>query len=168
MLKKNVAVTGFTFSMINKWSGEPITTGTVTGYITHEGGTQAAIDGTCAHLGNGQWKADLTAAEMNADLIGLLFVHDDGVPVNFVIPMYTDATGGAITFPYTVYEEDGTTPVSNVKVWCTTDITGSNVVQNWTTNSLGQATFYLDAGTYYFWRQKNGWNFVNPDKEEVS
>lgn len=168
MLKKNVAVTGFTVAMINKGNGNAITTGTVSGYVTKDGGTQTAIAGTPTHKGNGQWSVNLTATEMNGNVVGLLFTHTDAVPVNFTIPTYTDATGGAITFTYTVTESGSGNPIDNCDVWVSTDVAGSNVIQNAVTNASGVATFYLDAGTYYFWRQKNGWNFTNPDTETVS
>ena len=35
-------------------------------------------------------------------------------------------------------------------------------------NGNGQVTFYLNAGTYYVWRHKAGWNFSNPDTEIIS
>lgn len=84
--EKGKAVEGFPFEMINK-SGDPITTGTVTGYITKDGGTQERISMVPVHEGNGQWSVNLSAAEMNADIIGLLFTHGGGnyVPQHFTI-----------------------------------------------------------------------------------
>lgn len=75
---------------------------------------------------------------------------------------------GAITFTYTTYEANGTTPLADVTVWVTTDSGGSNVVASGTSDANGEVVFYLDAGTYYFWNQKSGWNFSNPDTEIVS
>lgn len=84
--EKGKAVEGFPFEMIDK-SGDPITTGTVTGYITKDGGTQEPISMVPVHEGNGQWSVNLSAAEMNADILGLLFTHDGGnyVPQHFTI-----------------------------------------------------------------------------------
>lgn len=74
---KNQAVTGFVFDL-QTTLGAAITSGTVTGYYLLDGGTQTAIAGTPVHEGNGQWSVNLTASEMNGDLVGLLFVHTDG------------------------------------------------------------------------------------------
>jgi len=83
--KKNTAVTGFTFVMINASDGSAITSGTVTGYRTIDGGSQTELTNSITHIANGQWKVNLTAAEMNGETIGLLFTHDDAVPVHFTI-----------------------------------------------------------------------------------
>ena len=77
---------------------------------------------------------------------------------------------GAITFVYTLYTDETaeTGPIGNVEVWVTTDEEGTNTIAAGTTNASGSATFYLDAATYYFWRQKSGYTFTNPDTEEVA
>lgn len=85
MFKKNAAVTGFAFAMVNKSDGSAITTGMVSGYYLLDGGTQGSIADTPTHEGNGQWSVDLTADEMNGDVVGLLFTHTDGIPVHFTI-----------------------------------------------------------------------------------
>ena len=82
---KGRAIEGFAFEMINKSSGEAVTTGTVNGYITKDGGVQETLSMVPVHEGNGQWSVNLSAAEMTADYIGLLFTHTDGVPVHFTI-----------------------------------------------------------------------------------
>jgi len=78
---KGVAVTGFTFVVLNATNASAVTTGTVTGKITKDGGTQGAVAGSFVHEGNGQWSVNLTATEMDADIIGLTFLHTDAVPV---------------------------------------------------------------------------------------
>jgi len=78
---KGVAVTGFTFVLLNATSTSAITTGTVTGKINKDGGTQGAVAGSFVHEGNGQWSVNLTATEMDADVIGLTFLHSSAVPV---------------------------------------------------------------------------------------
>lgn len=86
MFKKNTAVTGFPFTMVSATDGSAITTGTPVGYVTLDGGTQAAIaDVTPVHEGNGQWTFDLTAGEMNGDVVGLLITHASAVNVHFTI-----------------------------------------------------------------------------------
>ncbi|GAF96437.1 unnamed protein product, partial [marine sediment metagenome] len=58
--------------------------------------------------------------------------------------------------------------IPDADVWVTTDIGGAIVIGSGKTNQNGQVVFYLDAGTVYVWRQKSGWNFVNPDTEVIS
>lgn len=77
---------------------------------------------------------------------------------------------GTITVDYYMYtDEDAETgPIGECKVWVTTDSAGSNIVASGYTDDFGKVTFYLDAGTYYMWRKKSGYLFVNPDTEIVS
>lgn len=89
MFKKNVAVIGFTFGIIDASDGSAITSGTVSGYVTLDGGLQAALINSPVHEGNGQWSVNLTAGEMNGDLIGLVFTHTNGIPVYFTIKTVT-------------------------------------------------------------------------------
>lgn len=74
---------------------------------------------------------------------------------------------GAVTFVYTVTNSVDSQPIPGVDVWVTTDEAGTNVVARGTTDAGGEVTFYLDAGTAYFWRQLAGWTFTNPDTEVV-
>ena len=75
---------------------------------------------------------------------------------------------GAITFTYTLTDSATGDPIADADVWATTDAAGTNVVARGTTNSSGQIAFYLDAGTIYIWRAKDGWSFANPDAETVA
>lgn len=78
-----VAVTGYTFSLVDKVDGTPITSGTVTGYRTIDGGTQTELTGTFTHEGNGQWSiSSLSSTEMDGATIGLLLLHADAQPLN--------------------------------------------------------------------------------------
>lgn len=85
MFKKNVAVTGFPVGMVNASDGSAITTGTVNGYVSKDGGAQTTLTNSLSHKGNGQWAVDLTAVEMNADVVGLAFTHSSGIPQYFTI-----------------------------------------------------------------------------------
>ena len=78
---RNRAVTGYPFSLMNRTDATPVTTGTVTAKITKDGGTQATIAATPVHEGNGQWSIDLSATEMDADVVGIIFTHASAVPV---------------------------------------------------------------------------------------
>ena len=69
--------------------------------------------------------------------------------------------GGAIETE--VVCQVGGSPLDGVEVWVTTDEDGENVVAGTqTTDALGKVTFMLDAGDYYVWRQKGGYEFENP------
>lgn len=74
---------------------------------------------------------------------------------------------GAISHPVTVTEPDLVTPIDGVAVWVTTDIAGTNTIAGTLyTDALGRINgtigFMLNAGTYYLWRERSGWNFANP------
>ena len=77
------------------------------------------------------------------------------------------AGSGAITWIYTLLDGVGD-PIQGAEIWASTDVTGASVVASGTTDAFGKVTFYLDAGSYYIWCQKSGYNFVNPDLEVVS
>ena len=75
---------------------------------------------------------------------------------------------GSIEWEYTLTSSVGGTPIADADIWVTTDSAGANVVASGKTDAFGKMTFFLDAGTYYVWRQKSGFNFDNPDVETVS
>jgi len=76
--------------------------------------------------------------------------------------------GGAIAWTYTLTDADTGALLADVSVWVTSDSAGATVIASGTTNDSGVVTFYLDAGTYYFWRSRAGYNFTNPDTEIVA
>lgn len=78
------------------------------------------------------------------------------------------ASAGAVTFTYTLTSTADASPVADCAVWATTDEAGTNVVASGTTDASGEVVFYLDAATYYIWRQKVGWDFTNPDTEVIA
>lgn len=78
------------------------------------------------------------------------------------------AGAGSITWTYTVTDADTGALLDGVSVWVTSDSAGLTVVASGTTDNLGVVTFYLDAGNYYIWCSKAGYNFSNPDTETVS
>ena len=75
---------------------------------------------------------------------------------------------GAAEFTYTLTEEGTGNPIADADVWATSDANGGNILASGRTDQNGQIAFYLDPGTVYLWRQKSGWNFVNPDVETVA
>jgi len=83
----------------------------------------------------------------------------------------TDTIGGAgaLAWTYTLTDEGTGDPIDGAEVWITTDSLGSNIVASGVTNTFGVVNFTLDAGSYFVWRKKAGWNFSpEPDTEIVS
>jgi len=74
---------------------------------------------------------------------------------------------GAIEWTYNLLDGDGVA-IADADIWVTTDEAGTIVVASGDTDSSGNVTFFLDAGTYYVWGQKSGYDFTNPDTEVVA
>lgn len=78
-----------------------------------------------------------------------------------------------VSYTLTLAPEGFGTPIANAEVHISTDSAGLNVIAAGTTNVLGQlvingqTTFWLPAGTFYYWRSKAGYSFTNPDTEVV-
>lgn len=96
-------------------------------------------------------------------------VDADTGGISYGFTVVSSAIGaGAITFVYTLTSTVDGSPIPDADVWVSNDLAGANVITSGRTDNFGQITFYLDAGTYYVWREKAGWNFVNPDVETVA
>jgi hypothetical protein len=93
-LFKNVAGQSFFFELLTIL-GAAVTSGTVTGYVTKDAGVQGALAGTITHVGNGQYRVDLTQADTNADTLGYLFTHATGLAVS--VTVRTTAAAAAAT-----------------------------------------------------------------------
>ncbi|MBW2623130.1 MAG: hypothetical protein JRD68_09515 [Deltaproteobacteria bacterium] len=82
---------------------------------------------------------------------------------------WTTTASGSEEWEFTLTEDGSGEPVADAYVWVTTDEAGEDpVVTSGYTDNFGKITFYLDAGTYYFWAEKSGWNFNNPYEQTVS
>ena len=94
----------------------------------------------------------------------------DGVTLATLQPNYAPAAlgAGAVTYAYTLTDDVTGNPIDGASVWVTTDSAGTDIIASGTTNDSGVVTFYLDAATRYFWRQRSGYTFSNPDTEVVS
>ncbi len=78
------------------------------------------------------------------------------------------AGSGSTSCTITV-QDAGASPLDGAAVWVSTDAAGSNVIAGTQyTNASGQATFLLDDGSYYAWKQLSGYNFTNPEPFTVS
>lgn len=94
---KNEPVTGFPFGLVDKNTGDPITTGTVSIYITQDGGIQFQAAYAPVHEGNGQWTTNFTANEFNADLVGIIIVHTNAISQHFTIKTEIREDESAVT-----------------------------------------------------------------------
>jgi len=75
---------------------------------------------------------------------------------------------GAAEFTYSLTDAQTGLPIADADVWATLDTAGTIILASGRTNQAGAITFYLDPGPVYLWRQKSGYNFVNPDVESVA
>ncbi len=74
---------------------------------------------------------------------------------------------GATTWTYTLTSSVDGSPIADADVWVSTDAAGTNIVASGKTNASGVVTFWLDPGTVYVFRQRSGFDFLNPDIEVV-
>ena len=162
-----------TFVMIDSNGSE--VSGLGTGFtleVSKNGGVFAASAGTKAEIGDGWYSYTSTAGEADTTGPVAIKVTGSGAVQQNLEYVVKQRNASAIEFTYTV--TDGADPIEGVDVWITTDLAGSNVIWNGVTNALGVALDtnsekpFLDAGTYYFWSQKAGYSFSNPDTEAVS
>ncbi len=173
---KNTASQKWTVFAFDRTSNSPVTGDAlnITANLRLDGGGANPVDDTNpAELEEGYYSFDLSKAETNADMIlispssttGDVIVI--GVPGS-VWPILQAAGKGAITWPYTVTDGYSGGLLDGVSVWVTTDSAGLNVIASGFTDSGGVVTFYLDAGTRYFWRSLAGYDFTNPDTEVIA
>ena len=106
------------------------------------------------------------AALATVDGIADSILEDTGTTIPALIGAL-HVSQGSETCNYTVYDTDGVTPLSGVKVEVTTGEDGSGHVTTGYTNAFGIVTFKLDPGTYYLWRSRFDRVFVDPDTEVV-
>ena len=107
----------------------------------------------------------ITAIKAKTD--SLTFTISNQVDANALSGVADPVGSGAISHTVTVKIDN--VPANAVDVWVTTDAAGTNVVAGTlVTNQAGQATFQLDAGSYYLWCQRSGVNFNNPTAFTVS
>lgn len=85
---KGLLLTGFSFVLVDKMSGGAVTSGTVTCRVTIDGGTQTTVADTAVHEGNGQWSVDLSADEMDGDVISFQASHADAIPFHRILRTY--------------------------------------------------------------------------------
>jgi hypothetical protein len=162
-------VNTITFVMIDS-NGDEVTGlgSSFTLQLSKAGGAFAASAGTKAEIGSGWYSYQTTAGE--CDTVGPVAIKVTGAGA--VQQNLEYVVINAVEFTYTVTVSGN--PLQGATVWISTDVAGSNVIWEGTTNASGVAVDtndekpYLLAGDYFFWTQKTGYSFVNPDTESVS
>ena len=154
--------------MIDVTSGAAFT-GSVSVLVTGDAGAQGAGGGTVTHEGNGYHSYAPTQAETNYTHVAFTFTGTGAITSTVQVYTELSAAGtGAIEWDYTLTLASVGTPIADANVWVTSDVAGTDVLASGTTDQSGVVTFFLDAGTVYVFRQRSGFNFVNPDVEIVS
>jgi hypothetical protein len=122
-----------------------------------------------AHTTAGSAGKALADAGMAGDpwMVALPGSYNGGTAGYILGTLVSGPGAGAIVFIYTLTSTVDGSPIVDADVWVTADAAGHTVLASGRTNSNGAVTFYLDAGTVYVWRQKPGWNFINPDMETI-
>tara|TARA_R110002012_G_scaffold151096_1_gene311014 strand:- start:282 stop:1385 length:1104 start_codon:yes stop_codon:yes gene_type:complete len=162
---RNEAVTGFTFGLVNKTTGAALT-GAASGigkFITKDGGTQASIAGSIAEEGNGQYSVNLTAAEMTAAVVGLLFTHTSAVPVQFTIKTIGSPADTSTESSLSL----GLTDLRKEVGWYWL---GERTSGNWSADELTQIDDIINSGLRQFYHPSPGglapkgykWSFMEP------
>ena len=148
--------------------------GTFTLEVSKNGGAFVGSAGAKSEISDGWYMYVATAGE--ADTVGSVSIFVTGVGavqqnLEYVVE-YRNIE--AIEFQYTVTNAISGDPLSGVRVWFTTDISGSNVVWQGLTDAFGVARNEfgvlprLDPGTWYVWRNKIGFDFADPDTEVIT
>jgi len=138
---------------------------TVTAYIWNPSLAKSELQ-TLTEISDGLYYLDYAFPAVGT-YIGI-FYENSVATVMGTFKITTFAGAGAITWAYTLTDEDTGLPIADATIWITTDIGGANIIASGLTNANGVATFYLDVGTVYVWRQKSGYDFDNPDQETVA
>jgi len=147
----------------------------VTLEISKNGGALVAAGGVITEIGSGWYSYLSTAGE--ADTAGPVAFTAIGVGTIQQNLEYVVRSRNAIgvDYTYTVTNSVTTLPIAGVAVSVTTDIAGNNIIFNGQTDAFGVLRHletdekpFLDPGPYYFWSQKSGFSFTNPDLETVS
>jgi len=138
-------------------------------YLIDGGSIDLLIDAIKAKTDNLTTVAEIVDAIWDELKAGHTNAGSFGDYLDSKISLIAGAAGaGAITWVYTLTDADTGNPISEADVWITTDEAGNNVIASGKTDAYGKVTFYLDAGEIFVWRQRSGYDFVNPDVEVVS
>lgn len=123
---KNTAGQYIFASVVDSSDGSPKTTG-VDFYITKDNGLQTAVN-SAAHVGNGQWRIDLTQAETNADVIGICWAGTNVVPGNITL------------YPVAKKTQDYQTELSRLDAAITSRLAAADVPNHFSSLAITETT----------------------------
>lgn len=163
-----------TFVMVNSAGSEVAGLGAgFTLSLSKAGGAFVPSVGAKAEIGSGWYSYTLTAGETDTPGTLSISVTGAGAAQQNLEYVVVDRAATAAPFTYTLTNSITGMPIESASVWVTIDISGNNVVWNGITDVFGVARDAngalprLDSGSYYFWAEKTGFSFVNPDLEQV-
>lgn len=164
-----------TFVMIDS-SGNEVAGlgGAFTVNVSKAGAAFGASAGTKGEIGLGWYKYTTTAGETDTPGPIVFAVTGAGAVQQNLEYTVVDRSISAVEFTYTLTDSGTALPIEGVSVWVTIDVSGNSTVWTGTTDAFGVARDgsgakpRLDPGTYYFWSEKAGYSFTNPDTEVVS
>lgn len=140
--------------------------------VSKDGGSFGDCTNEATEIGStGVYRLTLTATEMNAGVVAVQVKTTSLGTLAFTL--YTVGgvwvTAGPGALNRTIGLTVSGTPIEGASVWLTTDSAGNNVIAGpMTTSSLGIVTVLVDAGSYYVWVQKDGYNAIAGQSVSVS
>lgn len=143
-------------------------------YISKAGGSFALGTGFKWEVGMGWYGYTATPTESDTSGPVAMVITGTGVVQQNLEYVVEDRVISAIEFTYTVTTTAGNIPLPGVEVRIFADALATQIVWAGITDALGVARdFYgykprLEPGTYYFFRDKSGYSFNDPDMETVS
>jgi hypothetical protein len=177
-----------TYDAVNYNTGQPIVSGTVTGYLRVRVGpnvdkwwnaassTWSATEvsaGVMSYFGGSTWKLSIAAGAWVGGATYDFYAKESGdLDIRYseqVVTWSPPTTGvGSNTWTYTLTDSESGLPIADAEIWVTTDVGGVNIIGREYSDVNGQVVFYLVPGTYYVWRRKTGYTFDDPDTEVVT
>lgn len=103
-LQKNVAGQKFTFGLVNASTGAALTgvAGSISMFVTLDGGSQSAAAGSITETGNGGYNYAPTQGETNGNEIGFLVTQASAIPMNLMFltagGIHRNVSGQVVTF----------------------------------------------------------------------
>ena len=133
-------------------------------WVVSKAGTEYLDASVASRLPTASYTAPSSVTSLQAAVTTILGRTDVATSTRLATSAYAPSTGsGSSTYVVTIRQPDGLTAIEGCAVWISTDSAGATVVAGTLyTSAAGVATFTIDPGAYYLWRQLGGWNFSNP------
>lgn len=151
-MRKNISGQVVTAQLISLSDGSNVTTGTVTVFVTGDGGTQTSGGGTVTHEGNGTWSYLPTQVETNFNHVVFTFTHASAITA--AIQLYTisfdphDVTNlGLSNLDATVSSRSTFNPATDTVANVTLVATTTDVTNGVTVATNNDKTGYSISGT---------------------